>query len=279
MTSATSIAVLLALSADGRFPLAAAFVLGDGGVVIASMESGRVEPVATQGLHFTSVDISPNRKTLVGVGRSGDTASESLYSLSQSEDGNWATVSLKAKGAPRTPRFTPSGKSVVLAASAAANADARSPTQLWRIPVSSNGKATTSAQLTKDADCHFSPSPLDDKSTAQISTNCVSEFSLSIADADGLSTKLERTHAAYDEVAASFDGKSIVVVRRLDGQQVFELRRGSQTRVLYAFKASSPSAVQPKFVCPRDLMFLENGVPKVLNTQDGGIRNVEEIRP
>lgn len=270
-------ALSLALAADGGYPLAAAFALADGGVVIAFQESRLVTPVNTAGLFFSSADLAPNMRTLIGTARSPNNPTDRMYRLDQVDsktDNPWVSLSIAPKGAPRTPRFTPSGKSVVFAASHSSHSDQSSPTQLWRQTFPSNTSPRTT-RLTSGAACHFSPSALDNQQTAEISTNCISEFNLSIARPDGSSAVLSQTTAAFDEVAASFDGRTIVVSRRLDGEQVFSVHRGGEIRRIYSFRLFEPGPVQPRFVCPRDLMFLENGVPRILNTQDGGVQTVE----
>lgn len=212
-------ALTLVLGADGGYPLAAAFALADGGVVIANHESGSVTPVNT-GLHiFSSVDLAPNKRTLIGTARAPGDPNDGLYRLERLDgkaDSSWASMTIAPKGVPRTPRFSPSGRFIVFSASQAAQADRNSPTQLWRQPLSSTA-TPKSTKLTTGLDCHFSPSALDDQQTAEVSTNCVSDFKLSIARTSGAPLMVSQTTAPFDEVAASFDGRTIAVARRLAG--------------------------------------------------------------
>jgi hypothetical protein len=65
--------------------------------------------------------------------------------------------------------------------------------------------------------CHFAPSPLDGSRIASIATNCFFDFGVRIENAKTKKVQvLSPTHAAFDELTASFDGETLLRVEKLD---------------------------------------------------------------
>ncbi len=276
--SALLVALILA-GGGGQFPLAAAFVV-DEKLVIAQMGSREQEEIPAPEMIVRSADLSPDRTTIVAAAGLASSPHDQLVLFSRKEM-KWSRLETGLKGAHRTPRFTPDGKFITFAASNSEEGGPDHPTQVWRIERSSKTAAGIKRLSRQPEYCHFSPSPLGPEKFASIGTNCFFDFEVRVVGGSkNASVKLGTAHGALDEVAGSFDGDAVLTTERLDGEFVLSVfRKGAEKKRLYSFKSTTATAPQPKFVCPRDVMFVENAEFKVVNTKNGEVKTVGESVP
>lgn len=261
----------------GQFPLAAAFVV-DGKILIAQMGSREQQEIPVADMVIRSADLSPDKSTVVAAAQLPGSPLDQLFLFDRKEM-KWARLETGIKGAHRTPRFTPDGKFITFAASNSEESGPDHPTQVWRVERSPKAVAMAKRLSVQPEYCHFSPSPLGADKFASIGTNCFFDFEVRLVGASK-NMKLGSAHGVHDEVAGSFDGDAVLTTERLDGEFVLSVfRKGAEKKRLHSFRSTTATAPQPKFVCPRDVMFIENSQFKVLNTKSGEVKTVAEGAP
>lgn len=272
----SALLVAAVVSAGGQYPLAAAFVV-DGRLVVAQMGAADPAVIPTKDMVIRSADLSPDKLTVVATARAPGTSFDQIFAFDR-KSMVWKRLETGIKGTHRTPRFTPDGKHITFAASNSEESGPDHPTQVWRIDSSPRAAPAATRLSTQTDYCHFSPSPLGPDRFASIGTNCFFDFEVRVVGpSKKLSRSLGSTHGALDEVAGSFDGETVVTTERLDGEFVLSVfRKGSDRKRLHTFRSTTAAFPQPKFVCPRDVMFVENGAFKVINTKSGEIKTVGE---
>lgn len=268
----------LTLAADsGKYPLSAAFAV-NGRVVIARMGSEKHEELeGPTGRRVVSADLHPDKSAIIAEVRA-DGEESALYLYDRSRK-SWSAIETGLVGSHKTPRYTPDGRHFVFACSNAVEGGPEHPTQVWRLEASKPRSAPVRLS-TQTEYCHFSPAPLDADRFASVGTNCYFDFELRLSNRTSQKpTKLAATHSAADELAASFDGKTLLRIEKLDADFVFTTFRDGKSKQVYSFRGKEGASGQPRFVCPRDAMFLENGVARVINTKTGEVKTVGEGMP
>lgn len=251
------------------FPRAAAFVR-DGGVFVADSKTGAETPHAFPGLTVNGAALHP-RRTHLAVTARADAGGPSRLFLKQLKSGAITAADTGLTTDHHGPAFTPDGAYVIFTAADGAPAGPEHPTRLraWNLKTR---RLEVLPGFEREGVCQFGPAP-GPKEVHHVETDCFSSFTLQSTSA---TPAVVRLAAGEVEVASSFDGSRVVYVQQGVGGLAVMLRQGREEPRLLATFEATPHALQPRFVCPRDVLVVHEGVVKRINTDTGEVKPLNE---
>lgn len=261
---------LAAAAPPGDFPRAAAFVR-DGAVVVVDSKSGAETRHEFPGLLVNGAALHPRRTHLAVTAASTEGGTSRLF-IKELKSGTLSEANTALTTDHFAPAFAPDGARVLFTAAEGVPAGPEHPTRLrsWNL------KAHRLERLPggeRAGVCQFGPAP-GPKETHYVETDCLSSFSLQSTSRK--STPL-RLPAADVEVASSFDGSRVVYVQRGVAGLAVMLRRGTEEPKLLVMLEAAEERLQPRFVCPRDLLVVHAGQVKSINTDTGEVTSLAAV--
>lgn len=256
--------------AGGAYPLAAAQVI-DGKVYIADVPTRSVTPVPFDGLIPEEADLSPN-KTFVAVTARNGTEPARLYII---KVGTWERklIETSATGAHKTPHLAEAGKSVLFAATPFA-ADAGPGNALRRYRLSVREGIVEQVPSTEAAS-EYSAVGLAGGRIAYLPEGRPGQ-SAELVVAAPLSEEPSRRLASFiaqPEVASSPGGSRIVIFQAIrHGTEPLLIDGDSAARRIATIPATG--RLQPRFICPRDVVLTVNGLIWALSTKTQILRDL-----
>lgn len=253
------------LSAQPKYPLATVFVR-DGRLSISELGSAIEKPLPTPGLivESASLSFSKTRVAFTATRKGDPNARLFVLVLKTGETRELPTL---LAGGHRDAVWSSDEKFIYFTAANDATSGPAHPTRLRRWNIF-EGKADEVAPEFDTGVCEFHPAPRAND-VVHVGTTCFGRFAMAAAPNPDAGTSLwvpQRVGNPDIEIASSFDGSRLVYTARTsDGLSLF-VKTGSEPARLAITLPADTRNVQPKFVCPRDVMFLREGVPWVLNT-------------
>jgi hypothetical protein len=271
---AVFLAVLVnAAPVESPYPLAAVFVV-HGHIVLTDLHEKTAVVLETPGLQPIEADLSPDRKLVIFTASPGAAEQPVLYRLTVS-DKTAERINTGIKAIHRQPKFTANGKAVIFSAGQDEHSGPTSPTRIRRLDLKTG--ITTQVTPVGESLCEFSPAPLGDD-ILHVGTDCFATFEVRLLNGKTRKSKaISKVTSPAVEIATSFDGKTAVyVTQTMVGANIFRVKDGKAE--LLTTQDSNGLSIQPKFSCPRDVMFLAGTQVRVLNTKSGEVNDVVEVR-
>lgn len=271
-----SLATLVASGVGGKtYPLAAAMVI-DGKVVVVDVPTRTAKPLSIGDLVPEEADLSPDKRRVVFNARpkAGEGPAR-LYFLDV-VSARLEPVKTTIAGEHRFPRFADAGATVYFTATKTdAPGTPDNPGRIHRLKVSSRSVADVA---TPPGLCDFSPVGLLTGRVAYLSTSCFIGFELNITDTRKNKTKtFASVSSPQSELAASLDGKNVLYTTPTQqGLGFFLAEPDQEPRSLVTVVATEPR-VQPRFVCPKDAVFLNAGKIWALDTADARLHELIDL--
>jgi dipeptidyl aminopeptidase/acylaminoacyl peptidase len=278
MTPATIVIALIAGAASNgkneTYPLAAAMVI-DGKVSIVDVPSRTIKPLPFDDLIPEEADLSQDRSHLAfdAQPKSGGPARIYLVDLAT----NGLTTFETVPGAnQRFPRFIDGGSAIIFTgAEKAGPGGPENRGRLWRLALSDKSPKRVP---TPDDQCAFSPVGLLKSRLAYISTSCFLDYQLATVDlARNARSVFGSVSDARAELAASPDGKTVVWTSSTRQGMTFYARGPDATNRTLVSVPVDRSRLQPRFVCPRDLLFVNLGKVWVIDTKQPKLSELMDL--
>lgn len=233
-------------------------------------ELGKVEEkhLESPGLTADSATLDVTRSKVAFTARRSKELGERLF-LMDLGTGLVDEVPTGLMGPHHAPAFSGDGKRLFFTAAAGGSPGPEQPTRIraWNL-----GTAKLEPLPTTDdssAVCEFHPAPRK-SDVLHVSTDCLGRFTLDAASLTGPQSttawKPRKLSSPEIEIAASFDGSRFVYTSVGPAGLSLLLQKGDAQPKVVAVLPSKTTSVQPRFVCPRDVMFLREGRAIVLNT-------------
>jgi len=193
--------------------------------------------------------------------------------------GAWTLEEIKtdAAGDHRFPHFSADGSYLYFSA---AHADAQggpaNPLRIHRLNLKS--RAVEEVETTA-GNCEFSPVPIAASAVAHITTTCTVQFELATTD---LAKRVTRTMwtvpGPATEIAASPDGKRLIEIAPEPAGLGFYLSEmGSKPKRIAGLGYVSEKRLQPRFICPRDIVFVNQNKVWTLDTKSTQITEIIKL--
>lgn len=271
MLLATLLSLGLAAS-HVAYPEEAALVIG-GRLVILHVAARSLEAIALPGLVPEEADISqPDARKIVVNAKPKGGRHFRLY-LVDVPSGKVTPLPDPFAGDERFPRFSDGGKSLLFTATALdTKGGPQNRGHLFELRLS-DGRIR---RLPGSPDlCEFEPVALAGGHVAHISTTCFLRFNVEdMAVGSGKSRSVAEVGDAAAELAASPDGKRYVYTAMDVTGLGFYLIAGSKAPRRIAVVRRMGRRVQPRFICPRDLVFVNGPRIWALDTKTGELTNL-----
>lgn len=257
----TSLVVALLVGATPHYPLATVFVR-DGKLSLSEMGKREETLLPAPGIAAESASLNFSRTRVAFTGMRDGDETPRLFLL-EIKKGTVELLPTGLAGGHRDAVFSTDEKYVYFTASESPTFDLSHPTRLrrWDLAKKRVEEAAPDFQPTQ---CEFHPAPRkSQKDVVHLSSGCMGTFMMQSTE-DKWPT--QRVTNPDMEIATSFDGtRTVYTSRKSEGLVVFVREGDKPERRALVLPMESP-AIQPRFVCPRDVMFLKNGSPWVLNT-------------
>ncbi len=268
-------AVLLsAASKPSQYPLAAALVL-DGKLAIVDLPTHSLRPLPLpEGLIPDQADLSLDKTRVVVSATRGRGMPHRLF-LVDVASGDVQEMPVPGQSDLEDPRFADGGASVLFAAPARPGQESHdNRTRLYRFRL--KGRELSEVQ-TDHALCGLSPVAFRRK-VAFIETSCFVRFALELVDPKSHhEQKIADLAGLSSEVAVSLDGKKLLyTAMERDGYKFYLYREGEAPRLLLSTGRDAPR-LQPRFVCPRDVLFVNQHKVWALNSDSGELTEVLDV--
>ncbi len=255
-----------------HFPLAAALVSGDRAYLV-DVPTRTATPVPLDGMLPEEADLTQDKKWIAVSARPAAGKTQQVFLV---KVGEWTRKEVKtsAEGDHRFPRFSPDGKYLYFsAAQVSAEGGPANPLRIHRLRMA-DGQVEQIA--TKEGQCEFSPTPIGADAIAHVTTGCLVMYDLAVTDLRKKKTEVVAgVPGPTTELAASPDGKKLVeVVGDQQGTGFYVKDGPGKPRRIAGLSYASEARLQPRFICPKDLVFLNEGKVWALDTKSGEIREV-----
>ncbi len=265
------IAVLgsVVLLAAPHYPLATVFVR-NGQLWLSELGQAQERRLETPGLISDAATLDVTGTRVAFTAHRGEEQNRIFLMELRSESIEELATGLV--GPHHSPAFSGDGKRLFFTASPSVNPGPEQPTKIrvWNV-VDQKLEDRPALEGPQSKACEFHPAPRK-ADILHVSTDCFGSFALSAApmpDAPGRRTTSWRGPKLSNpeiEIAASFDGSRIVYTSHGPAGLSLVLQKGVSPPKVVATLPASTTTVQPRFVCPRDVMFLRDGKAFVLNT-------------
>ena len=277
MFAATILAVGLQAAAQGgaNYPLAAAFVIGNR-LVIADVPSRSLKPIPLPDLAPEEADLSLDKRQIVVSAQPKGSRRLRLY-LVDVATGQVRPLAVPFAGDQRWPRFADGGKSVLFTATTKDRPDdASNRSQIEKLRLADGHVEPVPTNPDR---CEFEPVATAGGKVAHLSTGCYLSFAVQSTDPrrhDSLT--LGNVTDARSELASSPDGKKLVYTRRGRDGLGFFLVEGRKPVKHLASVVIARNHVQPRFMCPQNVLFLNGHEVSTLDTVSGKVGAVLDLR-
>lgn len=260
--------LILLLASPSKYPLASTFVR-DSGIVLVELGKNELS-IPTPGLLVESAALSADKSQIAFTANTDGTTPTALYLMSVSSL-KVERLDTGLRGPHQSPSFTADGRHVVFAAAAEPNANSENPTRTRRWNIARRRLDTEKSASTHT--CQFHPAPIGNQD-AHLSTNCFGTFALSVPSPDG-GTQMTRLPSPDIETAASFDGTRIVYTSRSQSGLTLFLQIDGKPAQRVLTLPSRTSRIQPRFICPRDVMFTKENSFWRVNTDSLEVSRID----
>lgn len=256
---------------DGGYPLAAALVIQND-VVLIDVPTKTAKPLGLKGLTPEEADLSPDKKWVAFNAQPTDGGYLRLY-LQNLETGSREEITTPALGDNRFPRFADKGATLYFSAALKNEPGGPlNPGRVFRLELASRKleEVPTTPGL-----CEFSPVGLTKDVVAHVSTPCAFAFDLQSTNrGTGKTETVASVSASRSELAASPDGKTLLYTSEAPrGLGLYRVSKGKKPELLTTMSATQPR-LQPRFVCPKDVVFSNDGKVWMLDSRTGKIEEL-----
>lgn len=260
----TALIASLILFAAPKYPLATVFVR-EGEIWLSELGNRNERHLPSPGLTADSAALNITRTKVAFTARRELGAPERLYLLDVAS-GAAEELATGLAGPHHGVAFSGDGKRVFFSAAAGVNPGPEQPTKIrvWNV----TGKRLEEIPATDGAgSCEYSPAPRAND-VLHVSTNCFGNFMIDATPMAGKSKTWapRKVSSPQVEIAASFDGSRFVYTSAGPAGLSLVLQKNKGEPKVVAVLPANTVNVQPRFVCPRDVMFLREGRAIVLNT-------------
>ena len=265
-----------------QYPLAAALVL-NGELFVVDLPSRTLTPFRLPGFTPEEADLTLDKqKIVVAVRPTGGGFSRLL--LISTATGAVQSLDTGDGGEPRQPRFADNGDSVVFSSPLQPGRDSKANhDRVRKVHLSSLAVEDIAAQPSR---CNLEPVSLGAQRVAYISTSCFIDFELMELEGQDPPRSVARLSSANSELASSPDHEKLVYTQREGaGDTLYLLKAGEAPRRLAKIRADKTDFIQPRFVCPRDVLVVEKrwreGVQEakvlVVNSDTGEVHGFDDL--
>ena len=261
--------VALAAAPVHNFPLAAAFVV-DGRVVLVDVPTRTATPLDLDGLLPEEADLSPDKRWVAFDAKRSPTEHLRLF-LYDTKEKFLREVTTSEHGEHRFPRFAEMGAWLYF--SAAGRDEVGGPANPLRLMRMRMKDGRVEKIPSSDGTCEFSPVGLSKDRVAHISTHCYIGYELALTHVAKHETSvIGSVGGPRSELAAPFDGERLLFTSETPGGLGFFIwTKGSPAKLLTTVAASA-LRLQPRFVCPKDVVFYNSRQFWVLDSKSGQIQ-------
>ena len=171
------------------------------------------------------------------------------------------------------PRFADGGRSLLFTAPSKSGRESHSnPTRVHELRLSDRSVTELAAD---PGGCQLASVELANGELALVSTSCFISYRLERTVARRAKAEtLSSLSGLLSEVAASPDGKKLVYTNREAGGRTFYVVEGGGPARRLATVLSRTDRMQPRFVCPKNLLFLRGRSVWTLDSESGATKNL-----
>ncbi|MHB1846165.1 MAG: TolB-like translocation protein [Deltaproteobacteria bacterium] len=255
-----------AAKAQSQYPLAAALV-DDGKLYLVDLPTHSARQLPLGDLLADEADLSLDKSKVVVSASPKGLRHFGLYLLDVA-NGAIEKLLTGLTGNERFPRFANGDRSVVFTCASKPGADSHeNPTRVHELLL---GHPPALELLADPGHCQMDPVEVEGHALAFISTSCFVGYELERTAGDR--QKIKRLEGLADpgsEVASSPDRKKLVFTNRVVGGRGFFVREGQRPARRLATLLTRTARLQPRFVCPRNLLFLNEHSVWTLDSESG----------
>jgi hypothetical protein len=277
MITSVLVAALFQVAAQSKAPapLAAALVI-DGQLVLADVPTRTLRPIPLGDLVPEEADLSFDKRAIVVNARPKGSKRLRLY-LVDVATGAIKQLPISFAGDHRFPRFTDDGRAVLFTATDRDDRDG--PTNRSKIEKIDLQSGRVEDIPTNPDRCEFEPVPLKNGRIGHLSTSCYVSFQVQTTEpAPGKSATISSVTDTRTELTSSTDRKKLVYTRRDRDGLGFYLVRGNQPPQRLTSVRITSQHVQPRFICPQQVAFVNAGKVWSLDTESAQLTELMDAK-